>query len=56
MAQQEITKERIKNLLDYRDGRRVHQNGSILTLPKGTRVSTEARKYAKKRKCDIRIE
>jgi hypothetical protein len=56
MARQEITKEWIDKLADYRDSKWMHQNGSILVLPKGTFIAPDVMEYAKTRKCDIRIE
>ena len=56
MARQEITKEWIDNLADYRDSKWLHQNGSILMLRNGVHVPPEVIEYAKTRKCDIRFD
>lgn len=56
MVRQEITKEWIDKLADYRDSKWMHQNGSILMLPKDTFVAPDVMEYAKSRKCDIRFE
>ena len=56
MARQEITKEWIDKLADYRDSRLMHQSGSILMLQKDVHVPPEIMEYAKSRKCEIRFE